>query len=190
MKKAIMIFNACLLVAFLAACGNQNDSTNEPSESNPPVNNQTENDPPQEENQDDLTEEDAADEGNTTDNDGSIEAKNQEDMKKMMTDLNFQEIEIEISYGPDNEYEAKIEHHDNGDVEAEVEDELNNVKIEDDLEAFNHIYPKVKQLNITQDAANEEVIQEVLSAFDLEDNYEDFKVEIEFNDGTEVSFKD
>jgi len=40
----------------------------------------------------------------------------------MMSALDVNEIEMEISYGKDQEYEAEIEHHDNGDIEAEVED--------------------------------------------------------------------
>ncbi len=178
MKKTIMIFNACLLVAFLAACGAQNNKTNEAQE-----NNQTE------ENQDNTPEE-GTNSDNENKNEVTEEAKNQDDMKKMMDDLYFKKIEIEISYGPNQEYKAEIEYHDNGDIEAEVEDELNDVDINDDLEAFNSIYPKVKQLDVTQDTSKEEVIQQVLSAFDLGDDYEEFEVEITFNDGTKISFED
>ena len=82
-------------------------------------------------------------------------------MKNMMDELNFDEIEIEISYGKDQEYEVEIERHSNDDIDAEIEDELNGEDINDDLEAFNKLYPKVKQLDIEQDTDKEEVIKQV-----------------------------
>ena len=85
--------------------------------------------------------------------------KNQDDMKEMMNQLNFTEIKIEISYGHDKEYEAEIEEHNNGDIEAEVEDEINSVDINDDLEAFNHLFPLVQQLNIEQSIEKQDVIE-------------------------------
>lgn len=189
MKKAMMMVNACVLVAFLAACGAQNDSTNEPAESNPPETNQTE-DTSQSDNQDNVTEENTTDDEKTSGETDKTEATSQDDMKEMMAVLNFSEIEIDISYGSDQDYEAEIDHRDNGDIEADVEDDVNGIHIEDDLEAFNELYPKVKQLDITQDTAKEDVIQQVLQAFDLKDDYEKFDVEIKFNDGKKISYED
>src|SRR5699024_9110325 len=87
-------------------------------------------------------------------------------------------------------YEVEIERHDNGDVKAEIEDELTGEDIDNDLEAFNKLYPLVKQLEMEQATDKEDVIQQVLDVFDLEDDYEEFEVEIKFDDGTELSYED
>src|SRR5699024_5568268 len=104
--------------------------------------------------------------------------------------LSFTEFEIEISYGKDKEYEAEIERHSNGDIEAELEDELNGIEIDDDLKAFNEIYPNARKLNIQKDTEKQDVIDQVLKAFDLDSNYEEFEAEFKFEDGTKISFED
>lgn len=190
MKKTLIIVNTCLLIVFLAACGTQNNSTNEPPKNNPTENNKTAGDIQQDNTQQNDTQHDESQNEPNREDTNTTDAKSQDDMKNMMEALNFKEIEIEISYGHDKEYNAEIEHHDNGDVQAELEDELNGIEINDDIEAFNAIYPKAKQLDITQQTSKEDVIQQVLSAFDLENNYEKFKVKIKFNDGKKVSFED
>ncbi|MBD8007190.1 YusW family protein [Bacillus norwichensis] len=77
------------------------------------------------------------------------------------------EIEVEVSYGKDQEYEAEIEQGKNHPIEAEVEDELNNIYTKG-KEAFDDIYPKAKKLNLTSDSSDKEVIDQVLkAAFDL-----------------------
>lgn len=180
MKK--ITISVLLFALFLTACGQDNEQNNSMGESGNIENNSSE---------DLLNEEDAKDtdhqEGEST---APSKANNQEDMKKMMEELNFTEIEVEISYGKDKEFEFEIEHHSNGDIEAEVEDELNGIDIDNDLEAFNHVYPNVKKLEIDQGTDKQEVIKQVLEAFDLKDNYEEFEVEFKFEDGTKLSYED
>lgn len=179
MKKIITLFSALLLAVFLTACGQSDDNTNGATD-----NNETQGDSEQTEQGSNN------DESNDSETDFPEKAEHQDDMKKMMEALDFEKIEVEISYGKDKEFELEIEHHSNGDIEAEVEDELNDIDIDDDLEAFNHIYPDVKKMNIDRGMEKEEVINQVLKAFDLADDYEEFEVEITFEDGTKISYED
>lgn len=186
MKKILVLFSALFTILFLAACGD-NSSDDIQDEGDVAI---EESDVAESDNQEDLDEEESSDEEIEQDEEVLDQAENQEDMKAMMDTLNFDEIELEISYGNDKEYEIEMDHHSNGDVEAEIEDELNGEDIDDDLEAFNKLYPLVKKLDIEQGTEKDDVIKQVLDAFDLEDDYEEFEVDITFNDGTEIEYED
>lgn len=187
MKKITALCSVLLLALFLTACGQDTNDTNDPLD-----NDTTEDESENTENHStDDEEQETDDNGSETgDSDLPNEAENQEDMKRMMEALDFDEIEVEISYGKDQEYEIEIEHHSNGDIEAEIEDEINDIDIDDDLKAFNHIYPFVKKLDIDRSIDKQAMIDQVLEVFELEDNYEKFEVEITFEDGTKISFED
>ena len=192
MRKAIVLCSAMFIVLFLAACGD--DVTDTDTNENNDVST-LEDDAENTEEQEQVADDDeavneAVEKQEDNNIDESEQAEDQDDMKKMMEDVNFDEIEIEISYGSDQEYEVEIERHDNGDVKAEIEDELTGEDIDNDLEAFNKLYPLVKQLEMEQATDKEDVIQQVLDVFDLEDDYEEFEVEIKFDDGTELSYED
>lgn len=186
MRKGVVFLSALLLALFLVACGQDDVEPTEPTveDSTEGESNNTEDD--QSTDDEEMTE----DEGSSNDTDVSGEAKDHSDMKGMMEELNFTEIELEIDYGKDQEYAAEIERHSDGDIEAELEDEINGRDIDDDLEAFNVIYPLVKKLDIDQQTDKQDVIDQVLEAFDLEASYEEFEVEIKFEDGTKLSFED
>src|SRR5699024_9938817 len=118
------------------------------------------------------------------------QAANEEDMKKMMEQLDFREFDLEVEYKDDKEFDVEIDHQSDGRIEAEVDDEINGVDIEDDLEAFNYLYPYVNQLKIDKEMDKQDVIDQLLDVFSLEENYVEFKVEFEFHDGTELKIKD
>lgn len=189
MRKLIVLFSAVFMSLFLVACGDDGADNDVPTAEDDVEDNAENTEEPSD---DDETVDDAVIDEEDDDKDGneSEQAKDQDDMKKMMEDVNFDDIEVEISYGSDKEYEAEIEHHDNGDIEAEIEDELNGEDIDNDLEAFNKLYPLVKQLEIEQGTDKEDVIKQVLDVFDLEDDYEEFEVDIRFDDGTKLSYED
>ncbi|AXI00128.1 hypothetical protein DV702_10610 [Sporosarcina sp. PTS2304] len=110
-------------------------------------------------------------------------------MKVDMDQLSFKEIKVEVSYGKDREYEAEIEQDDNEPFEAKIEDEVNGVYLQGQ-EAFNDLYPRAEQLQLTKDSTKEETIEQVLQAFDLESSYEKFEVEIRFHDGSKLDVED
>lgn len=184
MKNLIVLFSAMFIGLFLVGCG---DDTTEDESADDTARDEVE------ETLDNAGEDDEdADEDGDEDEDIPAEAKDQDDMKEMMEGLNFNEIEVEISYGKDNEFEIELEHHDNGDVEAEVEDELNDENIDDDVDAFNYIYPNLTKLDVEKGTDKDEMIKQVLEAFDLEDDYEELEIEMTFGDGDDekVSIED
>src|SRR5699024_7589794 len=125
MRKVIVRFSAIFMVLFLAACSDDDGAGSVDDNDVPAAEDEAENTDEQERAADGKHAIDESVEGEEdNDVDDSQQAEDQDDMKKMMEDLNFDEIEIEISYGSDQEYEAEIDHHDNGDIGADLEDEL------------------------------------------------------------------
>src|SRR5699024_4299239 len=187
-RKSIVFVNIVFLFLFITACSNQDNQSTEGENVGPSTS--IESSDVEEDQTSDSDDADETEDEASTGNDDITNAQSQDDMKKLMEQLDFYEFELEVSYGDDKEYEIELEHHSNGDVEAEVEDELNGKDIDDDLEAFNYIYPKVKDLKVSKEMDKQEVIDAVLKAFGLDNNYEEFEVEFEFEDGTKLSFED
>src|SRR5690625_4311010 len=122
---------------------------------------------------------------------GDISAKQQDDddMRTKMEELNFTEISLEVQYQDRKEYEAEIDADPNEPIEAEVEDELNNVYLRG-KEAFDELFPKVKKLNLTSKSSKQEIIEQIIEAFELPADYVDFDVEIRFKDGVKKDIED
>lgn len=173
--KQMWLTPAAILALGLAACGN---AGNQPTTDQPAV------DQPAESQTESTT-------GSQTDQPAANTEtdQNSDQMKSDMDQLSFKEIEVEISYGHDQEYEAEIEQDENEPIKAKIEDELNQNNLKGQ-EAFDDLYPKVKQLDLTKDSTKEETVSQVLKAFDLQDNYEKFEVEITFNDGSKLDVED
>jgi hypothetical protein len=115
--------------------------------------------------------------------------QNQNKMKSQMAKLDFSEIDLEVSYGEQKEYEAEINHDNSGFIGGEVDDEINNEHLSGKA-AFNNIYAKVKRLTISKDTNQEDAINQILKVFDLPEDYNRLKLEIIFNDGTELKYVD
>src|SRR5699024_477721 len=111
------------------------------------------------------------------------------DMQAKMDELPYAEIDLEVDYGKNKEYEIEIEQDEGQPIEAKMEDELNDVYSKGE-EAFNELYPMVNALSIDKDTDKETAIQDVLDTFDLDDNYEKFEIEITFNDGSKIEYED
>ena len=178
----LLLTGISVMALSLAACGTDttNDTVKENSGTTPPVEQPVE--PTTED-----TNKNSTDEGNT-------DAVQQPDsttdnMKAEMDKLSFKEIQIEVLYSGDKEYEADIEQDENEPIEAKVEDEVNGVYLKNQ-EAFDDLYPKVKQLDLTKDSTKQEAIDQVLKVFGLDANYEKIEVEIKFNDGSKLDVEE
>lgn len=123
------------------------------------------------------------------DTSGSQTNSTNDQMQADMDQLTFKEIDIEISYGKDNEYEAEIDQDEGQPIEVKIEDEVNGVYLKGQ-DAFDDLYPKVKQLDLTKDSPKEETINQVLKSFGLKDDYNKLEVEIRFNDGSKLDIED
>lgn len=180
-KRLMMI---TFSLTFLFACGTSNQENQ-----NEAGTNQEEQDDQNDRLQNEETEDDQTPTEDESSNQNRNEGSNDQDyMSSQMNELDFKNIEIEISYEDDQEYEATIEQDHNRPIKAEVEDELNNVYIVG-REAFDDIYEKAKELSLSHDSSDEDAIEQVLNAFDLSEDYEKFEIEIKFNDGSELEIE-
>lgn len=162
---------------------------------------QSDNEPPEKEVDDRSKAEQSASDNNvdegseeTTDESGETEGGADEEldhaeyMDTKMEALNFYEFELDVEYMDGKEYELDIEKDDNRPYEAKIEDELNDVYLQG-REAFDEIFPKIEQLQISNDSEQVDVVEQVLNIFDLPDNYKKFEIEVTFNDGSELDFE-
>ncbi|GKV57277.1 hypothetical protein NCCP2222_32240 [Sporosarcina sp. NCCP-2222] len=163
--KGIYIALISLMVISLAACGSdQNDPSAEEGTTNVP----------------------ASQPNDTTTTDKTSDT---DQIKADMDKLSFQEIEVEISYGKDKEYEAEIEQDQNEPIKAKIEDEVNQIYL-NGQEAFDDLYPKVQQFDLSNESTKEETINQVLKVFNLQADYEKFEVEITYNEGSKLDVED
>ena len=109
MIRTLFIFLSVFCIALLTACGGQ---TNEAADNNT--------------NQKDVTQNNN---GETTNVNNPNELQNTQDqyeMKSKMGKLNFSEMDLEVSYDEQKEYEAEINYDNSGSIGGEVSDDLNN----------------------------------------------------------------
>src|SRR5699024_11522166 len=83
----------------------------------------------------------------------------------------------------------KIEQNDNNTIDAKIEDDINDEYLKG-TDAFNTLYPMVKELSINQDTSKEDAIEDVLSTFNLYEDYDEFELEITFNDDTQLEYEE
>lgn len=176
MKKTALLIGSLMLIIFLAACGSDDDNDKAPNDTKQDT----------EESDNSNQKDEKADE---EDSDSSNQANSEEDMKTKMDKLDYTEIELEVDYGKNKEYEIELEQDENETIKAKIEDDINDEFLKDS-EAFNKLYPMVKKLSIDQDTNKEDAIKDVLDVFDLEDDYDEFELDITFNDGEELKFED
>jgi len=173
MRRLLLFLSMMFLSLTLVACAGNTDRNDQTDDVDQNAN-ETE--------QGTTTEEEQTGDDNT---DGAV---NSDDMRQKMDELDYNEFELEVEYDNNEEYEAEIEQKE-GMIKAELEDEINGEDLKDE-EAFDKIYPFVKQLTIEKDTDKEDVIAEVLDVFNLDDNYKKFELEITFSDGVEMEFED
>ena len=169
--KKIFLFIALMALTFVVvACGTTKDDDKK-----------VENDPVVD------TDGDTGTNSDQTENTGNT--GNQEDMQSKMDELDYTEFNLDVDYANQKKYEVELEKNSDNSTEAEIDDSINDVK-KKGSEAFDELYPLVKQLTIVQETTKEEAINEVLKVFNLEDNYKEFELEITFTDGTKIEFED
>ncbi|MEH7181333.1 YusW family protein [Neobacillus vireti] len=171
MERILFIFLSVFCISLLTACSEQTNET----DNNTDQKNVTQNG-----------------NGKTTNINYSKQIQNtqeQQKMKSQMGKLDFSEIELEVSYGEQKEYEAGINYDNSGLIGGEVDDDINNEHLKGKV-AFDSIYPKVEKLTISKDTNKKDAIDQILKSFNLHADYNKFELEIIFNDGTQIEFVD
>ena len=170
MKQILFISLSVFCIALLTACGGQTNETDNTVQKNVTQN----------------------DKGETTNLNNPTSLRNtqdQDEMKSKMAKLDFGEIDLEVSYREQKEYDAKINHDSSGFVGGEVDDDINNEHLRGRA-AFDSIYQKAKNLTISKDTNKRDAIDQTLKLFDLPADYIEFELKINFNDGTKLKYKD
>ena len=170
----------------LAACGNDNNNDevtdtpeNAPTEGTTNNNGTTKNG-----NTNNNTNGEGAT-GNDTTNNGATNGNN------TVTNTNnnsfdFTEFSLDVDYSETQDFEVSYENEQSG-VEASYEDQVNNERLYGN-DAYDRLESVFKSFKFNKDTAEDEVIKEVLNAFNLPDNYRSFDLEIRFADGTEKEY--
>lgn len=98
---------------------------------------------------------------------------------ELSVDANYPELDdaVEISYEEDRD-----------NIEAEYQNRFTEQNLSGN-DAMDEIEPAFQELDITQETAEDEVIQQIVGAFGLEEGYTALEVEIRFPDGTEKEYK-
>ena len=184
MKKMNMFISILALSLVLAACGKANDNgDNRVTEEN---NQGTANETSE---QNDSSVSNEVDKSTGAGTEQNVNTSNQVDMQKKMDEIEYVDFGLSVDYANHREYEVELEKNRDNSVEAEIDDTLNNVK-KKGTDAFNELYPLVKQLTITQQTSKADALQEVMKVFNLPADYQEFEMEVRFKDGTKIEFED
>ena len=193
MKNIVHFIFAIMLIGVLAACGGDSTDNNDVDQDDTTETPETDDTTINEEDDDQAIEEnpDQADDGTENDeatNGDVAQDDDQATIKETMEELDLAEIEIKVEYPNDNEYELEIDKSSQGNYEVELDDEINNIKLKG-MDAFDTILPNLEKLDITKESSKEDVIAQVIEAFELNDDYEEYDIEVIFSDGTKMEFE-
>ena len=100
---------------------------------------------------------------------------------------NFAEFNLDVDYSATEKYEASFEKEVNG-IEVRIEDDINNENLSGN-KAYDVLNPILEKLTFDSTTPNEQVIEEVLSAFGLNNTFVEFELDVLFSDGTIKEYK-
>jgi len=174
-----------ILIGLLAACGNDATDNYDATQNNTSELDNTEESTDVDKDESDSTapEENGADHENDAN-----EIDDQTMIKEKMDDLGLAEIEIEVEYPDNTEYEVEIEKDAQGNYKVELEDEIENIKLKG-IDAFEAIIPNLEKVEITKDSNHDDIINQIISAFELNGDFDEFEIEVVFSDGSMMEFE-
>ncbi|MBM7632164.1 YusW family protein [Geomicrobium sediminis] len=177
MKKFGMAALTAVFATGLVACG---DTTDDEGQDTVEV-------PAEDEMDDDLdTDEDDTDmDDDTTEDTDSQEAAAED----WFEELNFEQFQLDAEYG-EQTFMVDYDYND-GEPQAVIEDnrddEAGEIQGEDALDELATILP---EMNIDDQATEEELIEEAIMAFELDEDYDEIEVEVEFFNDADIDADD
>ena len=99
----------------------------------------------------------------------------------------FTHFDLSVDYADNKSYDVDYEN-ENSVVEAKIEDDLNNNTVQGDS-AMDQLLPIFENFTFDASTADEEIIDEVLKAFNLSTDYREFDLDVRFADGVEKEVK-
>ncbi|GGA71369.1 YusW family protein [Ornithinibacillus halotolerans] len=183
MKILNLVLYATVILLILSGCNDEDKVTNPPD--NAPVEDNSQNNVSDDSTSDTTNDNNTTNDDNntTTENDATNDSVNNQEDESM---FNFTSFDLDIEYSNNKDFDVDYENERDG-MEAEIKDNLNNEKLSGD-EAFERLKPIFEKMTFNKDTDNAEVISEVLNAFNLNDDYVEFELEVKFLDGTEKEY--
>lgn len=177
MKKHVLLLTILFSMFILFGCNNDDDKvTNPPNDA--PVENENANQNTNQTGLDDRT--------NDVDDNQATDDANQNGMQSG-SKIHFTSFDLDIDHPDNKEFDIDYENDADG-MEAEVKDTVKgNEHLQGD-DAFNRIRPVFESFTFDKNSPDDEVISQVLKAFDLDDNFIEFELEIDFEDGTKKEY--
>lgn len=148
----------------------ENNAQTDGTEDNTGIDTQTEGQTQQDENGQDSN----ATDQNVTDDQHEGEAH-------VDTPYNFTHFDLDVDYDGDKSYEVDFENNQKG-MSAELDDDINNVHATGD-DASNKLVKYMESLTFNADSDPQDVLSQVITAFDLDENYREFDLEVRFTNG-------
>ncbi len=99
----------------------------------------------------------------------------------------YTNFELEVDYANDISFEVDYENDEKG-ITAEIEDEVNNVYLSGD-EAKNSLIKNFEMLNFDENTDETEIVTQILTAFNLNDNFTKIELEVRYHTGTVKKYK-
>lgn len=101
--------------------------------------------------------------------------------------FHFTHFDLDVDYSENQDYDVDYEN-ERESMEAEIDDDKGNNHLKGE-EAFNVLRSIFEQLTFDQNTPNEDVISETIKAFNLDEDFQKFELEVQFTDGTEKEYK-
>ncbi|MDM5335325.1 YusW family protein [Ureibacillus composti] len=105
------------------------------------------------------------------------------------TTYNFTHFDLDVEYANDKSYDVEFANDQKG-MSAEYDDEINGEHLTGD-DAMNKIEKYLELLTFDANSDPEEIRSQIISAFELDENYTEFDLEVRFTNGEvkEYNFK-
>ncbi|WP_158583013.1 YusW family protein [Lysinibacillus yapensis] len=101
--------------------------------------------------------------------------------------FNFTHFDLDVEYDKDVSYNVEYENNQNQ-VSAELEDDANDIDLSGN-DAYHAIEPQLESLTFDENTGNEEVLNDVISAFGLKEDFKEFDLEVKFVNGVTKKYE-
>lgn len=103
------------------------------------------------------------------------------------TSYNFTQFNLEVDYPNNQKYDVEYENETTG-SEAKIEDQVNNNVVQGN-EAINQLVPIFETLKFDNTTSDEDVLNQVIEAFNISNDYIEIELDVQFADGIEKEYR-
>lgn len=129
------------------------------------------------------------DDEKVTDVTEDIQVEKNESTSNQTTDATFRftHFDLDVDYRENEEFDVDYENKPN-ELEAEISDDRNNRHLQGN-EAYAELKPIFEKLTFDANTEDEQVISEVVNAFQLGDDFVELELQVTFDDGTTKNYR-